>query len=289
MRVQDRLDDVLQSRPLSHDLVAACHLPAQRLCRFVRNPDFRQKPAGVKLGKNAGVDRVGLDLRMRDDTHLHWVCDHHLLHLRPDDRRDRCGIPGRLDDDDIVLRKPFGERGQQRTSHVHAAETSEFAILPSHRFRKGAVDIKSDNAHACSLSGLTKRELAGNTTSTDPRSRRIRESRKGRPCNELGLSAHCLSAACPHLRAPGAPRPGWAHHNAVLRREQPDEKAPPITYRITARPSASSKLPFANGHTLALTRTQINVQPNWSTGSIATIGIGRMVASKPRRPSVDSV
>jgi hypothetical protein len=86
------------------------------------------------------------------------------------------------------------------------------------------VDIKSDNAHACSLSGLTKRELAGNTTSTDPRSRRIRESRKGRPCNELGLSAHCLSAACPHLRAPGAPRPGWAHHNAVLRREQPDEK-----------------------------------------------------------------
>jgi hypothetical protein len=69
-----------------------------------------------------------------------------------------------------------------------------------------------------------KRELAGNTTSTDPRSRRIRESRKGRPCNELGLSAHCLSTACPHLRAPGAPRPRWAHHNAVLRKAQPDEK-----------------------------------------------------------------
>jgi hypothetical protein len=64
--------------------------------------------------------------------------------------------------------------------------------------------------------GSIKRELAGNTTSTDPRSQRIRESRKGRPCNELGLSAHCLSTACPHLRAPGAPRPRWAHHNAVL-------------------------------------------------------------------------
>src|SRR5271168_4151984 len=59
------------------------------------------------------------------------------------------------------------------------------------------------------------RELAGDTTSTDPRSRRIRESRKGRPCNELGLSAHCLSAACPHLCAPGAPCPGSAHHNTV--------------------------------------------------------------------------
>ena len=29
--------------------------------------------------------------------------------------------------------------------------------------------------------------LAGNTTPTDPRSQRIRASRKGRPCNELGL------------------------------------------------------------------------------------------------------
>ena len=49
----------------------------------------------------------------------------------------------------------------------------------------------------------------------NPRSRRIRESRKGRPCNELGLSAHCLSTACPNLRAPGAPCPGWAHHIAI--------------------------------------------------------------------------
>src|ERR1700684_713869 len=73
----------------------------------------------------------------------------------------------------------------------------------------------------------SKRELAGDTTSTDPRSRRIRESRKGRPCNELGLSAHCLSAACPHLRAPGAPCPRWAHPIAVSPlAEQADNKAP---------------------------------------------------------------
>ena len=31
------------------------------------------------------------------------------------------------------------------------------------------------------------RELAGDTTSTDPRSRRIRDSPKGRPCHERGL------------------------------------------------------------------------------------------------------
>ncbi|MER9598611.1 hypothetical protein, partial [Mesorhizobium sp. M0244] len=30
----------------------------------------------------------------------------------------------------------------------------------------------------------------------------------------------------------GAPRPGWAHHKAVPKQEQQDEKAPQITYRI---------------------------------------------------------
>src|SRR6516162_11717443 len=60
-----------------------------------------------------------------------------------------------------------------------------------------------------------ERELAGNTTPTDPRSQRIRASRKGRPCNELGLAAQRLSAACPHLCAPDAPYPRWAHHNPL--------------------------------------------------------------------------
>ncbi len=72
--------------------------------------------------------------------------------------------------------------------------------------------------------GSSKREPAGNTTPTDPRSRRIRASREGRPCNELGLSAQRRSAACPHLRAPDAPRPGWAHHNIAFRRRQMDAK-----------------------------------------------------------------
>src|SRR6516225_6135956 len=62
-----------------------------------------------------------------------------------------------------------------------------------------------------------ERALAGNTTPTDPHSQRIRASRKGRPCNEIGLSAQGLSAACPHLCAPDAPCPRWAHHNPLPR------------------------------------------------------------------------
>src|SRR5215468_8989043 len=62
-----------------------------------------------------------------------------------------------------------------------------------------------------------ERELAGNTTPTDPRSQRIRASRKGRPCNEFGLAAQRLLAACPHLCAPDAPCPRWAHHTPFPR------------------------------------------------------------------------
>ena len=68
--MQDRLDDILQPRALSDDLIAPGHLPAKRLRRLIRNPDFRQKAACIKLSEDAGVDRIGLDLRMGDDAHL---------------------------------------------------------------------------------------------------------------------------------------------------------------------------------------------------------------------------
>jgi hypothetical protein len=86
--MQDRLDDILQSRALSDNLVAPGDLPAKRLRRLIWNPDFRQKAAGIKLGEHAGVDRIGLDLRMSDDAHLHGVRDHDLFDMRRDHRGD---------------------------------------------------------------------------------------------------------------------------------------------------------------------------------------------------------
>src|SRR5262245_40024408 len=83
-----------------------------------------------------------------------------------------------------------------------------------------------------SLSLVTKREPAGNTTQTDPRSQRIRESRTGRPDNEVELAAHLPRAACPHFACSRAPRPGWSHHTPT-REDQQDVRAPPLTYPIT--------------------------------------------------------
>src|ERR1700739_5169270 len=55
------------------------------------------------------------------------------------------------------------------------------------------------------LSFVTKREPAGNTTQTDSRSQRIRESRTGRPDNEIELPAHLPTAACPHYACSRCP------------------------------------------------------------------------------------
>ena len=92
-------------RSLPDDLVAPGHLPAKRLRRLIRYPDFRQKAACIELGEHAGVDRIGLDLRMSDDAHLLRVCDHDFLDVRRDHRRDRGRVAGRLDNHDVILRK----------------------------------------------------------------------------------------------------------------------------------------------------------------------------------------
>src|SRR5829696_4617504 len=88
----------------------------------------------------------------------------------------------------IATRPSFGDQ-----RHLDGGEASRVATRPSHTHDVAGADRVNDQAE---ITG--KRELAGDTTSTDPRSQRIRESRKGRPCNELGLPAYCLSAACAH-------------------------------------------------------------------------------------------
>jgi len=63
-------------------------LAAKRLGRLIRYPDFRQKTACIKLGEHAGIDRIGLDLRIGDDAHLFWIRDHNFLDMRRDHRSD---------------------------------------------------------------------------------------------------------------------------------------------------------------------------------------------------------
>lgn len=69
-----------------------------------------------------------------------------------------------------------------------------------------SVDIDSDYASACAAPVRRVTGAAGDATTTDPRSRRNRASRRG---GHLPTRARSQSnaAACPHLRAPGASVP----------------------------------------------------------------------------------
>jgi hypothetical protein len=126
--VQDRLDDILQSRSLPDDLVAPGHLPAKRLCRLVRNPDFGQKAACIKLREDAGVDCIGFDLRMSDDdANLLGVCDHDLIDVRRDHRRNRRRVAGRFDDNHVLLGELLRESLKKMAAHADAPHLS----LPS--------------------------------------------------------------------------------------------------------------------------------------------------------------
>jgi hypothetical protein len=83
----------------------------------------------------------------------------------------------------------------------------------------------------------SKRELAGDTTSTDPRSRRIRESRKGRPCNELGSRPTVYRRPARTFVLPAPRVPDGLTILPVPFRKQPDNEAKMISYRIMDRSS----------------------------------------------------
>jgi hypothetical protein len=83
---------------------------------------------------------------------------------------------------------------EKMAAHGDASQPLKLAVVPRHRLSEGSVDIQPNDAHACSFRlDSFPRELAGDTTSTDPRSRRVRESRKGRPCNEPDAAAKVIA------------------------------------------------------------------------------------------------
>jgi hypothetical protein len=181
MRVQDGLRGGLQAHTLADDLVPSRHLPPQRLGLLVRDPDFGQEVAGIELCQHRCVDRISLDLGMRDQSHLPRIGDDHPADMRRDDFDYGCGIAGRLHHDMVVVRQSLGERSKMLARHADATQPDDLALVQHDRLGEHAVDIQSNDSHrsASFASLFTSRELAGNTATTDPRSQRIRASRRG--------------------------------------------------------------------------------------------------------------
>jgi hypothetical protein len=99
VRVQDRVHLVLDPRPVPDDLIAARNETAFALRHGIRRPDLREISRRIQTGERAGVDLVGLHMRVRDRLHLERVCDHHPRHEGREHARHRHAVACRLDDD----------------------------------------------------------------------------------------------------------------------------------------------------------------------------------------------
>jgi hypothetical protein len=64
MRMQNRMNLVLDPRAMTDDLIATRHESPHALRRGRRYPDFRQKSCRVEARQNACVDLIGLHMRV---------------------------------------------------------------------------------------------------------------------------------------------------------------------------------------------------------------------------------
>jgi hypothetical protein len=151
---------------------------SSRHSRWRRDPS---QPASGESGAVHRVDRVGLDLGMRDQTHLARIGDDNSPDVGRHDRHDGRCVAGRLHHHVVVMRQSSGERLEMIPRHADAAQSDDLALIQHHRLGEHAMDIQAYDPHrSVSLPYcLTSQELAGNTATTDPRSQRIRASRRG--------------------------------------------------------------------------------------------------------------
>ena len=90
-------------------------------------------------------------------------------------------------------------------SHGDPPKPSTRLTLKRNNLRKRAVNVHANDSHTVAPSlSLEKREPAGNTTHTDPRSQRIRESRKGGQITNSSSQLICQRRPARTSRAPGA-------------------------------------------------------------------------------------
>jgi len=144
--MQDGMHLVLDPRAVPDDLVAACHLTPHALGVSVGQPNFRQEVRRPQGRKYAGVDLVGLHLRIGDDFDLCRVGYDHPRDMRLKRPYDRHGIAGRLDDDFVLLVQRAPKALEARSRHIHPPGGAELARFPDYHLRERAVDVHADHA-----------------------------------------------------------------------------------------------------------------------------------------------
>ena len=202
MRRQHRMNLIFQSSTLAHYLHATSDLPSQRLRSLIGNPHLGQKSARVELCEDGSVYLIRLDVRFGDQSDLQGIGDHHPRDMWLQSYHDCGGIAGRLENHMIVCMKLRCEAGQACVIQRHSAPRANLPLLQIRNLRHGAGNIKTDHSHdkspSCTSETPQHGELAGCTTTTDPRSQRNRAGRRGGQLRTRALGSSCKSA-CPRF------------------------------------------------------------------------------------------
>ena len=118
VRVQDRVNLVLETGAMPHDLVASGCQPTFALGDGVRRPDLRQVACCMQACQRPRVDLVGLDVGMGDRLDLQGVGDDHPRNEPRQYARDRHAVPGGFDHHLVGWAEAIAQTLERRPSHV---------------------------------------------------------------------------------------------------------------------------------------------------------------------------
>jgi len=146
VRVQDRVNLVLETGAMPHDLVASGHQSALTFGGNIRRPDLWQVACCVQARQRPRVDLVSLHVSMGDRLDLKRIGDDYPRDERRQDPRDCHGITCRFDHYLVRGLEALAEALQARPCHVNSAAMPQLARLPEHHLPEGPVDIDTDHS-----------------------------------------------------------------------------------------------------------------------------------------------
>ena len=111
--MQDRMNLILDLRSLADHLLAARDLAPSPGGLFIGQPHLRQKPRRESLREHRGINRIRLNLRIRNGSRPQRVGNHHATGMRLQDAGDRLRVARRLQDH-VILGGQRGGKAAQR-------------------------------------------------------------------------------------------------------------------------------------------------------------------------------
>lgn len=187
------LDPALHPPHRPHERRAFRHEPTEVEGFVIGDPDFWQEAGGMKLGQDLRVDLVRLYAGMGDGLHLQGVRDHDPRHERRQQPDDGRRVPGCRQDNLVILPKALSKRRHGVVFELDPEFRRELAPIKDRDLRETSMHIHSDRPHA--KSPCCRGECAGCATSTDTRSQRRRDSRRGGQITTRARSSESIRPA----------------------------------------------------------------------------------------------